>query len=540
MAHLPATGDSNWGTPLNSYITTVVLAQANAAAASIASHQAAGDPHGDRAYALSIVAPLTSGVNGPNGFLQLNSIGKIPNGVLPAGGGRTSAFDVVKDYSAPVNGTSASTQIQNALNDAGTSGGGEVWVGDGNFGIDSTLYVPSNVWLHLSPGAVMTRIVNAGSGLPPVYMVANFNGSVSGSGASNILVEGGKWVFDAQATAGVPMAFVNGDSILMRNTSIRALAQSPAVLVAGCTNVGCDEVQFSSATPGGARSAYTSSPPAVRIEVAGSGVIAGLNAGMYTNAGCTSVRVRNCAITGATASDGTGAYTVFNGIAGTTAATASVFHQNIVVSGNTSVGFPANAVNAVNWQTMGVTGNQFSLNNGQDAVSTWNPSAPGSSNQVVANNLNTSAGTDLKAYKTGNTARTGTSRTLDPDLAVTVSSSAVYEVRLSVPYACASAVTGLKYDFSVPSGASFTYTTSRPVAQTSGFSGSDYPAVIAQNTNGTADTADPNGTGMQIMGLLQVSSTGGTFGLTWAQASNQPSFAVQVQAGAVMFLKRLA
>jgi hypothetical protein len=539
MAHLPSTGDSNWGVPLNSYITTVVLAQANAAAASIASHAAASDPHGDRAYALGLVAPLTTGVNGPNGFLQLNNIGKIPNGVLPPGGGRTSSFDAVKDYSAPVNGTSASTQIQNALNDAGTAGGGEVWVGDGTYGIDTTLYVPSGVWLHLSPGAVMNRIVNTGSGLAPVYMVANFNGSVSGSGSSNILIEGGKWVFDSQAAAGVPMAFVDGDSILVRNTNIRALAQSPAVLIAGCTNVACDEVQFSSATPGGARSAYTSSPPAVRIEVAGSGVIAGLNAGMYTNAACTSVRIRNCTITGATASDGTGVYTIFNGLAGTTAATASVFHQNIIVSGNMSVGFPANAVNAVNWQTMGVTGNQFSLNNGQDAVSTWNPSAPGSTNQVIANNLTTSAGTDLKAYKTGNTSRTGTTMSNDPDLQVTVSSSAVYQVVLSVPYACAGSITALKYDFSVPSGATFTYTTTRQQSVSTGFGSIDVSETIS-NTNGTSDNADPNGTGMQVIGLLQVSTTGGTFAMKWAQQSNQPSWAVTVQQGSVMFLKRLA
>ena len=210
MSSLPNTGDSNWGSPLNDYITNVVLAEANTAEANIASHQVAGDPHGDRAYALALVAPLTSGVNGPNGFLQLNSIGKIPTAQLPPGGGRTSAFDVVKDYSAPVNGTAASSFIQSALNDCGTAGGGEVWVGDGTFGIDVTLYVPSNVWLHLSPGATMTRIIHGGSGLAPVYMVANFNGAVSSTGSGNILIQGGTWVFDSQPAAGVPMAFVNG------------------------------------------------------------------------------------------------------------------------------------------------------------------------------------------------------------------------------------------------------------------------------------------------------------------------------------------
>lgn len=541
---LPTTGQLNWGTPLNQYIQNVVLAQANAAAAGLSSHQAASDPHGDRAYALSLVAPLTSGVNGPNGFLQLNSAGKIPTNVLPPGGGRTAAFDVVKDYNAPTNGTTdASTAIQNALNDCGALGGGEVWVGDGNFAIGSTLYVQNNTWLHLSQGATMTRIVGGG-GTAPAYMAANFNGSTSGSGSNNLLITGGKWVSDGPAAACTPFAFVDGDSITVQNTSIRVLAQSPAILFAGCTNSGADEVEFSSATPGGARSAYASSPPAVRIEVAASTVISGLNAAIYTNLGCQNVGVRNCSITGATASDGTGPYTVFGGMAGTTGAVASVWNYNIMVTGCMAVALPGNGTYPANWLSCTITNNQFSLNNGTDATPTWNPSAPGSTNQVIINNLATNTSSTPKAYLTANSAgRTGTTLTNDPTLQVTVVANAVYEVRMSVPYSGTAGRANLEYDFALPSGA-FNYTSTRPSAydlyqNTFGFAWQPVGETYA-NTAGSSDSASTYGTGMQILGLLQVGATGGTFAFKWAQDANAPSYPIVLLQGAYIYLTRLA
>jgi len=544
MSHLPSTGDSNWGTPLNSYITTVVLAQANAAAASIASHQAATDPHGDRAYALSIVAPLTSGVNGPNGFLQLNNIGKIPNGVLPPGGGRTSAFDVVKDYSAPTNGTSASTQIQNALNDAGTAGGGEVWVGDGNFGIDTTLYVPSNVWLHLSPGATMTRIVNAGSGLPPTYMAANFNGAVSGSGSNNILIEGGKWVFDGPSATGIPMAFVGGDSIVVRATSIRTLAQCPAILFAGCTNSAANDCQFSSASPASARSAYLSAPPAVRIESAASSVISGLNAAIYSGAACSNITIKSCSVTGATASDGTGLFSVFGGIAGTTAAVASSFHTNIQVLANSAIALPASGVYATNWQTTIITNNQLNLNNGSAAVTSWSPSSPAGVSQVIANNSSAGTSGGLSAYKTGNTSRSSTTTpALDPDLQVSVAANAVYEVRASIGYQSSNANEGIKYDFQLPSG-TMGYTASRPEVDTYTSFGSinvteTRTVAVSAGTPDTGTTDGGNSFGIQVVGTLATGSTPGTFGVKWSQNSSSGT-SLSVLASSNLVLTRIA
>jgi hypothetical protein len=535
---LPTTGESNWGTQLNNYITSVVLAQANTATSAITTHQAASDPHGDKAYALALVAPLTTGVNQPNGLLQLNNIGKIPTGQLPPGGGRTSTFDVVKDYAAPTNGTDATTQIQNALNDCGTAGGGEVWVGDGNFGYSLPFYVQPGTWLHLSPGATMTRLVNAGSGLAPAYAVTNFNGSVSSTGAGNIVIEGGSWIFDSQTAAGIPMAFVNGTNILIRNTSIRTLAGSPAVMAAGCTVFDTSNILYSTATPASGRSAYISAPPAVRIETSASTVISGLNSAMYTNSPCSMVAVRNSSITGGTASDGMGLYTAFGGIAGTTAAVANSFHNNVIVTGNNAVALPYNGVYAVNWQTATVSGNQFNLNDGSAAAVSWSPSAPASTNQVIVNNgASDSLGTSVTAYKSASTSRSSTTtRTLDPDLQLPVLANAVYEVRAAISYACNSTSAGLAFDFQIPSGASMIYAGTEANAS----SGS---AGIYELVAGTPDNVSTGGSGnnlaLQVMGILKVGGTAGTMGFLWAQFSSSGS-ALSLQALSYLTLTRVA
>lgn len=384
---LPSTGQSNWGIPLNNYITNVVLAEANTAQSNITTHVTGADPHGDRAYALNLMNPITTGVNGPNGFVQLNSIGKLPTSILPPGGGRTSAFDVVKDYGAPTNGViDASPALQNALNDCATSGGGEVWVGDGVYGIGETLHVGTNTWLHLSPGAVMRRMIGS-NGQAPTYMLANFNGSTSTTGAGNLLIEGGTWLFDSQVSSGAPMAFVNGQNILVRGTVIELLQGNPAVLVAGCTGLDILDVIFTCTGSPGARAAMAANPPAVRIEATVAAVISGLSAPMYTGAGCTMVGVTSCALNAATGSDGFGLLSAVNGLVGTTAPVSGTFNTGILILGNATNAVPQNGVTAANWSVMTVTSNQFNLTNGVPAGVSWSPSAPAGVSQIIASNV---------------------------------------------------------------------------------------------------------------------------------------------------------
>jgi hypothetical protein len=81
----PTNGTTNWGTPLNDYLENTVLAEANQTAQSLSLHAAnsPADPHGDRQYALTLMNPILSGANGPNGFLQLTAEGAIPSSLLP-------------------------------------------------------------------------------------------------------------------------------------------------------------------------------------------------------------------------------------------------------------------------------------------------------------------------------------------------------------------------------------------------------------------------------------------------------------------------
>lgn len=379
---LPATGQVNWGGPLNSYISQVVMATANLAEQTITAHQVASDPHGDRAYALSLVQPLTSGLNKPGGLLQLDSTGRVPSALAPAGGGRSSTFDVIKDYGAPVNGvTDAAPAIQKALNDAATAGGGEVWVGDGSFALGSTLVIGANTWLHLSPGTVMQRIAGS-SGTVPSQMLVNYT-STSTAGNGNVMVTGGEWNFASQTLTGQPLAFAAGTFVQLSDIAIVMLPGCPGIVVAGCTSVSIDNVMFTAAAPANARSSYTSGPPAIRVESVASTVLPGLppawtsssSGSAYYQKACSAVDIQSCAILAQTAADSSGLFSVVNGIAGTYTPVASSYHS-VAVTHCYAPALPGNGVSAVNWVQQMITGNMFLVTgSGVPVATSWNPSA---------------------------------------------------------------------------------------------------------------------------------------------------------------------
>ena len=213
---------------------------------------------------------------------------------------------------------------------------------------------------------------------------------------------------------------------------------------------------------------------------------------MYTNAPCSLVTLSNCAITGGTASDGSGLYTAFGGLAGTTSPVSGSFHTNILVAAqcHRRAAVPTRVYPA-NWQTATVTSNQFNITNGATSTASWIPSAPGGVNQVMANNGtgDRPAPGTCPPISPANTSRSSTtSLTLDPDLQVTVAANAVYEVRASIGYACNSTSAGIDFDFQVPSG-SFSYTETEPVSRPAAATGTYF------NTAGTPDNADTGGSG---------------------------------------------
>jgi len=115
----------------------------------------------------------------------------------------------------------------------------------------------------------------------------------------------------------------------------------------------------------------------------------------------------------------------------------------------------------------------------------------------------------LAAWKTSTTTFTGTTLTIDPDLQLTVAASATYEVTASLVYQ--TPVAGhFKWSWSIPSGASGGYA----AAFNLGGSGvGTYGQTWAATLTASAGTAGTN-YGATIIGIL-VTSSGGTFGLTW-------------------------
>lgn len=81
----PANGATNWGSPLNDYLVNDLQATITQNTANLTNHAAnsPADPHGDRAYALGLMAPILANVNAAGGFVQLNGSGLIPVALIP-------------------------------------------------------------------------------------------------------------------------------------------------------------------------------------------------------------------------------------------------------------------------------------------------------------------------------------------------------------------------------------------------------------------------------------------------------------------------
>jgi hypothetical protein len=292
---LPVTGQSNWGVPLNDYITNAVLAVANQALTGINTHTTAIDPHGDRAYAASLVTPITTGVNLPNGYVQLNSSGVIPSALLPAASSLSNYYDAKRDFGATGNGsTDDSASLQNALNACAAAGGGEVWVGDGTYALGTQLVIGSGTWLHLSPGAIIKRIIPV-AGSAPSIMLANvsFVGGTSVPAAGNILVSGGKWdaVGSGLTSNCTPIMLVQAQFSAVIQTYFNGIAGQPLIELNGSSYITVRDCVFS----GAALTASGGIIPSVRLNSTSTSTTpSGMLNSVYNNTACTNVMVVAC------------------------------------------------------------------------------------------------------------------------------------------------------------------------------------------------------------------------------------------------------
>jgi hypothetical protein len=299
MPALPIDGSTGWGDTLNNYLNAL-SAEANLTQSNLNGHAAntPADPHGDRSFAQSLVNPIINGVNLPNGFVQLNSSGLIPSSLITGGGSSitggmySGVFDAVATYGAIANnGADQSVAIQNALNAAGTAGGGLVWIGPGVFSMANYVVMPNNTWLMMSEGTTLSRI----PGSPNTkYLITNVQFGTSNTPSTNLRITGGR--LDAVGASGMtsqctPVFIIQSFKTKVEQAYINNVFSLPAIEVNGCTNFLIDACLFDG--PGNTFF-LPPSVPAVRVNVSASGnTPSGLGGPVYNNATCLDVRITN-------------------------------------------------------------------------------------------------------------------------------------------------------------------------------------------------------------------------------------------------------
>lgn len=303
MSSLPVDGESGWGDVLNAYLSSQA-SQISSTANSISNHASnnPSDPHGDRAYASSLVNPITSGVNTANGFVKLNGSGYIPpsliNGSAATGGMYKGIYDAVTMYGAvPGTNSDQSAAIQNALNAAGSAGGGIVHIGPGTYSISNYLVMPSNTWLIMTPDTTLQRII-AGTNAP--YMITNVQFGTSNTPSSNIRISGGRlnsYGSQSISSACTNIFIIQSFTTLIEDVySYSPFSAGPAIEVNGCNYTFIKNCVFD----GVSRSSGSSGSPAIRINSSsGNTTPTGLAGGFYNGSvvngcfvsGCTTAKI---------------------------------------------------------------------------------------------------------------------------------------------------------------------------------------------------------------------------------------------------------
>jgi hypothetical protein len=162
------------------------------------------------------------------------------------------------------------------------------------------------------------------------------------------------------------------------------------------------------------------------------------------------------------------------------------------------------------------------------AVPVW------ATNQVLlASDVNTWF-VPLAAYKTSATGRTSTTLVIDPDLQITLAASAVYDVHAAIIHQTTGGSSAFSFAWTSPTLVSSTYaaTYAQPGPVIAGWGhGFDGTAVAVAASDNLVH-------GINIMGTVTVSSTGGTFGLSWA-AATASSGTVSVLTGSLLTARRI-
>jgi hypothetical protein len=367
---LPQNGQLNWGTPLNADIANDEANIANLQQ-SVASHEnnTPADPHGDRAFTSSLVTPIITGLNAAPtptslGLVQLTANGKIPLALVPTGAGLFTFIDAVPDFNVPTNGQPAASALNAALLSANAQGGGIVWVGSGNYGIDQPLVIYENTWLMCSPGAVFQRYVTTSA---PVALLQNYSQFVAPNGG-NIRITGGYWDVATVSATGVAFSFAHTAAVLIEDLIVVAYSDghSPVAALYGCSNVTMDNVSVYGPPPVtvGRGNQFQ---PVVRVEEINATNLPNnyIPNSVLDGTECSNIVVRACTLSpigpGSWPSDSYGTYSAWTSFVGTTGTVAvGGRHTNInIVDGCYAAALAVAGVQVNNWNNVTAVGCDF-------------------------------------------------------------------------------------------------------------------------------------------------------------------------------------
>lgn len=135
----------------------------------------------------------------------------------------------------------------------------------------------------------------------------------------------------------------------------------------------------------------------------------------------------------------------------------------------------------------------------------------------------------MPAYKTATTTRSTTTRSSDPDLQVTLAANAVYHVTAGINY---TGTVGIATGWTTPASATGAFVMGFNLAGT------------GEVTNGYVWSSTPTGgaagagsSGLEIIGMIQTSGSGGTFAFSWASSVNATNVTVGV--GSILVVQRI-
>ena len=117
----------------------------------------------------------------------------------------------------------------------------------------------------------------------------------------------------------------------------------------------------------------------------------------------------------------------------------------------------------------------------------------------------------VPAYKTAVTTRNTLTKSIDPDLQITLAASCIYQIQAGIIYTSANA---MDFTWVIPASATGGYAGGFNLAGTgAGTWGFTFAATV------TAAGLGGSVNGIQVHGMIQTAGSGGTFGLSWASST---------------------